>query len=86
MPFGRTRLWNRVAGRDVPAWAHEFDAHSWGQFFLKFLAADPRVTVITPATSRAANMVDNLGGAVGRLPDEATRRRMIAHIDGLPSA
>jgi aryl-alcohol dehydrogenase-like predicted oxidoreductase len=86
MPFGRTRLWNRVAGRDVPAWAHEFDAHSWAQFFLKFVAADPRVTVITPATSRAANMADNLGAAVGRLPDEAMRRRMIAHIDALPAA
>jgi aryl-alcohol dehydrogenase-like predicted oxidoreductase len=39
MPFGRTRLWNRVAGREVPEWAHEFDAHSWAQFFLKFVAA-----------------------------------------------
>jgi aryl-alcohol dehydrogenase-like predicted oxidoreductase len=86
MPFGRTRLWNRVAGRDVPAWAHEFDAHTWAQFFLKFVAADPRVTVITPATSRAANMTDNLGAAVGRLPDAAMRRRMVAHIDALPTA
>jgi aryl-alcohol dehydrogenase-like predicted oxidoreductase len=86
MPFGRTRLWNRVSGRDVPAWAHEFDAHTWGQFFLKFVAADPRVTVITPATSRAANAMDNLGAAVGRLPDEAMRRRMIAHVDALPTA
>jgi aryl-alcohol dehydrogenase-like predicted oxidoreductase len=86
MPFGRTRLWNRVAGRAVPEWAHEFDAHTWAQFFLKFVAADPRVTVITPATSRAANMADNLGAAVGRLPDEAMRRRMIAHIDALPTA
>jgi aryl-alcohol dehydrogenase-like predicted oxidoreductase len=86
MPFGRTRLWNRVSGREVPAWAHEFDAHTWAQFFLKFVAADPRITVITPATSRAANMADNLGAAVGRLPDEAMRRRMIAHIDALPTA
>jgi aryl-alcohol dehydrogenase-like predicted oxidoreductase len=86
MPFGRTRLWNRVAGRSVPEWAREFDAQTWAQFFLKFVAADPRVTVITPATSRAANMVDNLSAAVGRLPDEAMRRRMIAHIDALPTA
>ncbi|HSJ06235.1 MAG TPA: aldo/keto reductase, partial [Longimicrobiales bacterium] len=86
LPFGRTRLWNRVAGRAVPEWAHEFDAHTWAQFFLKFLAADPRVTVITPATSRAANMADNLGAAVGRLPDQAMRRRMIAHVDALPAA
>ena len=86
MPFGRTRLWNRVAGREVPEWAHEFGAHSWAQFFLKYVAADPRVTVITPATSRAAHMADNLGAAVGRLPDEAMRRRMIAHVDALPAA
>jgi aryl-alcohol dehydrogenase-like predicted oxidoreductase len=86
MPFGRTRLWNRVAGRDVPEWAHEFDAHSWAQFFLKFVAADPRVTVVTPATSRAANMADNLGAAVGRLPDDAMRQRMIAHVEALPAA
>jgi len=86
VPFGRTRLWNRVAGREVPAWAHEFDAHSWAQFFLKFLAADPRVTVITPATSRPANMADNMGAATGRLPDEAMRRRMIQHVDALPTA
>lgn len=85
MPFGRTRLWSRVAGREVPSWAHEFDAHSWAQFFLKFIAADPRVTVITPATSRAANMTDNLGAAVGRLPDAAMRRRMIEHVAALPS-
>lgn len=86
LPFGRTRLWNRVSGRAVPEWAHEFDAHTWAQFFLKFLVADPRVTVITPATSRAANMTDNMGAAVGRLPDEAMRRRMIAHIEALPAA
>ncbi len=86
MPFGRTRLWNRVAGRAVPEWAREFDANSWAQFFLKFVAADPRVTVITPATSRAANMVDNLGAAMGRLPDEAMRRRMIAYVEELPPA
>jgi aryl-alcohol dehydrogenase-like predicted oxidoreductase len=85
MPFGRTRLWNRVAGREVPSWAHEFDAHSWAQFFLKYVGSHPAVTAITPATSRAENMADNLGGARGRLPDDATRRRMAQYIDALPS-
>ncbi len=27
-PFGRTRLWNRVEGIDVPEWAAEFDAET----------------------------------------------------------
>lgn len=86
VPFGRTRLWNRVAGREVPAWAHEFDAHTWAQFFLKFVIAHPAVTVVTPATSRPANMVDNLGGGMGRLPDAATLRRMAEYVDALPQA
>lgn len=85
-PFGRTRLWSRVAGREVPAWAAEFDARTWAQFFLKFVASHPDVTAITPATSRASNMADNLGAATGRLPDAAQRRRMIELVDGLPAA
>jgi hypothetical protein len=31
-------------------------------------------------------MVDNLGGGMGRLPDEATRKRMAELIDALPPA
>lgn len=83
-PFGRTRLWQRVKGRKVPDWAREFDANSWAQFFLKFVASHPAVTAITPATSRAANMADNMGAAVGRLPDAAMRKRMIEHVEALP--
>ena len=85
-PFGRTRLWNRVSGREVPEWAGEFDAHSWAQFFLKFTVAHPAVTVVTPATSRPEHMVDNLGGGVGRLPDESQLERMVQLVEDLPSA
>jgi aryl-alcohol dehydrogenase-like predicted oxidoreductase len=86
VPFGRTRLWNRVSGRDVPAWAADFDANSWAQFFIKFVASHPAVTVVTPATSQARHMADNLGAARGRLPDAATRQRMIEVVDALPAA
>jgi aryl-alcohol dehydrogenase-like predicted oxidoreductase len=86
VPFGRRRLFNRVAGRALPEWASEFDANSWAQFFLKFIAAHPAVTVITPATSQARHMADNLGAAMGRLPDDAMRKRMIEFVDALPPA
>ena len=85
-PFGRTRLWNRVSGRDLPDWAAEFGAESWAQFFLKYVAAHPAVTVITPATSRPANMLDNLMGGRGTVPDAATLQRMAEYVDALPSA
>ena len=85
-PFGRTRLWNRVGSQPVPDYAKEFDATTWAQFFIKFVASHPAVTVVTPATSQAKNMTDNLAGGRGRLPDAAMRKRMIATIDALPAA
>jgi aryl-alcohol dehydrogenase-like predicted oxidoreductase len=86
VPFGRTRLFQRVQGREVPEWASEFDAGSWAQFFIKYVAAHPAVTAVTPATSQARHMLDNLGGGMGRLPDEAMRRRMVELVDALPPA
>ena len=86
VPFGRTRLWQRVDGKELPDWAGEFDATTWAQFFIKYVASHPAVTVVTPATSQARHMVDNIGGGVGRLPDEDTRRRMAELVDALPPA
>ena len=85
-PFGRTRLWARVGDRRVPDWAAEFDASSWAQFFIKFALAHPAVTAVTPATSQARHMLDNLGGGMGRLPTPEHVRRMAELVDGLPSA
>jgi aryl-alcohol dehydrogenase-like predicted oxidoreductase len=84
MPFGRTRLWERVEGHDVPEWAREFGAETWAQYFLKFAASHPAVTVVTPATSRPHHMLDNMAAATGRLPGDAERQRMIAFIEALP--
>ncbi len=85
LPFGRTRLWERVAGHEVPAWAAEFGATTWAQFFLKFAASHPVVTAVTPATSKAHHMLDNMTAARGRLPEQAERARMIEFIESLPS-
>lgn len=85
LPFGRTRLWERVEGHDVPAWAAEFGAATWAQFFLKFAASHPAVTVVTPATSKAHHMVDNMTAARGRLPNDAERKRMVDFIAALPA-
>lgn len=86
VPFGRTRLWSRVRGIDVPEWATEFGADSWGKFFIKYVASHPAVTCVTPATSKATHMLDNIGAAYGELPDPATRKRMEELVDALPSA
>jgi aryl-alcohol dehydrogenase-like predicted oxidoreductase len=85
-PFGRTRLFRRVGDRPLPDFAKEFDAKTWAHFFLKWVIGHPAITAVTPATSQAKNMLDNIGGGIGRLPDQAMRKRMADYIDALPGA
>ena len=75
-PFEGGNLFGKVRGRDLPAWAREFDCESWAQFFLKFLLGHPAMTCVIPGTERPDYMRDNLGAARGRLPDGPTRERM----------
>jgi aryl-alcohol dehydrogenase-like predicted oxidoreductase len=77
-------LFGRVGNRPLPEWAAEFDAKTWSHFFLKYVISHPAVTVARVGTTKAAHMLDNMGGGVGRLPDQATRARMAALIDSLP--
>ena len=83
LPFARNQLFGAVRGKAVPEWAKEFDAATWGQFFLKYLLADPAVNAVIPGTDKVEYMIDNLNAARGRLPDAAMRQRMRAHIDAL---
>jgi diketogulonate reductase-like aldo/keto reductase len=75
-PFTTGNLFARVAGKPLPAWAAEFDATTWAQFFLKFVVSHPAVTCAIPATGDPKHLRDNMGACVGRLPNEATRKRM----------
>ena len=86
VPSGRSRLWTRVKGRDVPEWATEFGADTWGKFFLKYVAAHSAITCVTPVTSKPKHMMDNIGAAYGELPDAAARLRTEEFVDALPSA
>ena len=81
---GGRNLFGRVGRTPVPEWAADFDAKTWAQFFLKYVIGHPAVTVARVGTTKAHHMLDNLGGGIGRLPDEATRARMAALIDALP--
>jgi aryl-alcohol dehydrogenase-like predicted oxidoreductase len=79
-----TSLFSRTANRPLPAWAADFDAQTWAQFFLKYVISHPAVTVARVGTTKPKHMLDNIGGGMGRLPDAATRRRMAELIDSFP--
>lgn len=77
-PYEGGGLFRVVRRRKLPEWAADFDAASWGQFFLKYILGQPAVTCVIPGTSKAAHMADNAGAGYGRMPDAGTRRRMAA--------
>ena len=83
LPFGRGRLFDATKGRPLPPWAAEFDCASWAQFFLKYIVSHEAVTCAIPGMAKPAYVVDNMGAATGRLPDQATRKRMEAFIYAL---
>jgi diketogulonate reductase-like aldo/keto reductase len=82
-PVAQASLFPRVRGKEVPAWAAEFDCNSWAQFFLKYIIGHPAVTCVIPATGKPQHLQDNVRAGYGRLPDEATRKRMAAFMDSL---
>ena len=86
LPFGGRRgsnLFARVSARPLPAWASEFDATSWAQFFLKYVVSHPAVTCAIPGTTKISHLEDNQLGARGRVPDASMRKRMEAFWDEL---
>ena len=80
-PFAGAGLFQRVKGRPLPAWAADFDCASWGEFFLKWILGVPAVTCVIPGTRRTEHLRDNARAGFGRLPDAATRKRMLKHLE-----
>lgn len=77
LPYGRSSVFAAVRGKNVPEWAHEFDATTWPQFFLKFLLGHEAVTAVIPGTTNPAHLADNVSAGRGRFPDAKQRRAMI---------
>ena len=68
-----------VSGKTLPEWTAEFDCESWAQFSLKYILSNPALTCIVTETTKAHHAEDNMRAGLGRLPDEATRKRMSEH-------
>ncbi|HKU96560.1 MAG TPA: aldo/keto reductase [Vineibacter sp.] len=82
-PFREGALIRRVMRQPLPAWANDIDCANWAQVLLKFIVSHPAITCAIPATTSIAHVRENMGAATGRLPDEAMRRRIIAHVEAL---
>jgi len=79
-PFGSGRLFQRVKGKKLPAWASEIECKTWAQFFLKFILSNPAVTCAIPGTGSPEHMLDNVQAGFGKLPNEKQRELMIKEV------
>lgn len=75
-PFMNGSYFGSVAGRELPAWAADFDCDTWAQFSLKYILANLAVTCVLTETTDPAHMAENIQAGFGRLPDERERQRM----------
>jgi diketogulonate reductase-like aldo/keto reductase len=82
-PFMNGEYFGLVGGKALPEWAGEFDCESWAQFSLKYILGHPAITCVLTETTKPRHMEDNARGGLGRLPDDATRRRMRQYATGL---
>lgn len=82
-PYQRGDLFSKVKGKPLPAWAHELDCNSWGQYFLKYVISHPAVTCAIPATSKVKHMIDNMMAGQGLLPTEKQRIQMLRYLESL---
>ena len=76
-PFMRGKLFRSFNNQTLPDWCKDYDINSWGQFFLKYIIANPAVTNIIPATSKSKNMLDNSIAGMGSVTDLKIQKRML---------
>lgn len=79
-PFLNGNYFSLIRGHELPEWAAEFDCNSWAQFSLKFILSHAAVNCVLTETANPDHAIDNIGGGLGRLPDEAMRQRMLRHM------
>ena len=50
-PYEGGSLFKKIKHKEIPSWAKEFEAESWGQIFLKFILAHSAVNCVIPGTA-----------------------------------
>jgi diketogulonate reductase-like aldo/keto reductase len=73
-------FFNVVGGKELPDWTAEFDCETWAHYAIKYVLSNPAMTALVTETSKVEHVIDNMRAGYGRLPDEAMRQRMKAHL------
>lgn len=82
-PLEKGSLYRLVSGKQLPAWAKEYDITNWTQFFLKYILSHEAVNCVIPGTSNPQHLHKNLSAGNGRMPNEAARKKMVRFMESL---
>jgi diketogulonate reductase-like aldo/keto reductase len=82
-PLEKGSLFKLVQRKLLPGWCSEIDINNWTEFFLKYIISHQAVTCVIPATSNPKHAIDNFKSGFGKLPDEATRKKMVDFLESL---
>ena len=80
-PFMNGVYFRRLEKTPLPPWAAEFDCHTWSQFSLKYILANPAVTCVIPATGSPQHMAEIVQAGLGNYPEAELHARMVATLD-----
>jgi diketogulonate reductase-like aldo/keto reductase len=82
-PFNGGEFFKAISGVPLPDFAAEIDCTSWAQYNLKYLLGESAINTILTETTKTSNLVDNLQGGMGRIPDAGMRKKMKAHFQSV---
>lgn len=82
-PFTSGTMIVRARGQPLPAVARELGCRTAAQLFIKWVLADPAVTVVLTATRNPHHAADNLAGGSGSVPTAAQRAAISGWFRGL---
>jgi diketogulonate reductase-like aldo/keto reductase len=80
-PFEQGALFRATKGKELPAFAADYDIKSWAQYFLKYIVSHDAVTCAIPGTSDVKHLTDNMEAGLGKMPDAAGRKKMLEWIE-----
>ena len=72
-PLTKGSMIDRAAGHALPPVAAELGCRSAAQLFIKWVLADPAVTVVLTGTRNPHHASENLAAATGVVPSSAQR-------------
>jgi diketogulonate reductase-like aldo/keto reductase len=82
-PFTTGAMIDRARGKVLPPVAQELGCRTAAQLFIKWVLADPAVTVILTATRNPRHAAENLEGASGSVPTAVQRAAITRWFGGL---